>query len=141
MPGVLLVSHGNLAQELLKTVEMIMGPQDGVEAVGLYPGEGMEFFRDRVSRAISKINDGRGVLIFADLFGGTPFNSCVSLVTDKGFKTPVDIVTGMNLPMVIEACTFKNIKNLTELGEAVKAVVTSGVKFFSDLLPDESRLA
>lgn len=134
MPGIVLVSHGNLAVALLKTLEMIMGQQDGVEAVGLHIGEGMESFRERVREAVLKVYDGEGVLIFADLFGGTPFNSCAGLIATREITIPLDIVTGMNLPMVIEACTHKRKKSLKELVEAVKSVAVSGIKFYSDLM-------
>lgn len=133
MPGVLMVSHGNLAQEFLKTVEMITGPQEGIEAVGLYPGEGIEVLRRKVSEGILRIDKGDGVLIFVDMFGGTPSNTCISLMVSERDRTLIEVIAGMNLPMVVEACTLKGDKNLREIVGAVRDVMKQSFKVGSEI--------
>lgn len=134
MPGILMVSHGNLASEFLKTMEIIMGTQEGVEAVGLYPGEGFEILHSKINDAISRINDGSGLLIFVDLFGGTPFNVCFDMMSSEKDKISMDVIAGMNLAMVIEACTFKSKKSLEELINLIKDTAQESVRVCSELV-------
>jgi len=134
MPGILMVSHGDLASEFLKTMEIIMGTQKGVEAVGLYPGEGVEILHTKIGDAISRINDGSGVLVFVDLFGGTPFNVCFGMMSSEKDKVSMDVIAGMNLAMIIEACASKSRKSLEELIDSIKDTAQKSVRVCSELI-------
>lgn len=104
---VLLISHGNLAQEILNTSKMIMGEQKGVIALGLKPDEGNEEFGNRVYEACSEMYSDDGILILADLYGGTPCNSATLRVINN-FKN-IEILTGVNLGMLLEALSNRNL--------------------------------
>lgn len=104
---VLLISHGNLAQEILNTSKMIAGEQEGVIALGLKPDEGNEEFGNRVYKACSEIYSDDGILILADLYGGTPCNVATLRVLNS-FKN-IEILTGVNLGMLLEALSNRNI--------------------------------
>jgi PTS system mannose-specific IIA component len=134
--GIVLISHGNLAAEMRSTLEIIMGPQRALMAVGLQPGEGEESLEERIAAAISRVDDGMGVLLFVDLFGGTPFNTCLRLISSSETLVSVDIIAGMNLPMVMAACTYSRGRNLAELVNMVKEEAKRGIKVYSDLRVD-----
>lgn len=118
---ILLISHGNLAQEFLNTSKMIMGEQQGVTALGLRPDEGNEEFGNRIFEACSKSYTDDGILIMTDLYGGTPCNTAI-LRTLNSFEN-IEILTGINLAMVIEAI----ISREQPLKEAVNSLKESGI--------------
>ena len=101
MVGIILASHGEFAKGIKQSSEMIFGPQQDVEAVVLMPSEGPDQFRAKLEEAISKLSDQEQVIILCDLWGGTPFNQSSTVI--KGHEDTWAIVTGMNLPMLIEA--------------------------------------
>lgn len=101
MVGIILASHGEFANGIKQSSEMIFGPQQDVQAVCLYPNEGPDDFRKKLEDAIATLSDQEQVMILCDLWGGTPFNQSSALM--KGHEDTWAIVTGMNLPMIIEA--------------------------------------
>lgn len=101
MVGIILASHGEFANGIKQSSEMIFGQQPDVQAVCLYPNEGPDDFRKKLEEAISTLSDQNQVLILCDLWGGTPFNQSSAVI--KGHEDTWAIVTGMNLPMIIEA--------------------------------------
>lgn len=103
MLGVVLAAHGEVAEALLKAAEAITGPLPAVEALTLQSGESPEMMRGRLIDAVRRVNDGSGVIMMCDMFGGTPSNVCLS--TDC--QTPVEVVTGVNLPMVVKLATIR----------------------------------
>jgi PTS system mannose-specific IIA component len=103
MIGVVLAAHGDVAAALLKAAEAIVGPLEAVEAIRLQAGEDPDFMRGEVVDAVHRVDDGAGVLILCDMFGGTPSNVCLS--AECG--TPVEVVTGVNLPMVLKLATAR----------------------------------
>ncbi len=128
-----MISHGNLAAEMLCTLEMIMGPQRAIRAVGMQPGEGEDSLEERIAAAVSRVDDGMGVLLFVDLFGGSPFNACLRLISSSQIFIPVDIITGMNLPMIMEACVYSRGRSLPQLVGMVKRGARRGIRVYSDL--------
>ncbi|TYP55487.1 PTS system mannose-specific IIA component [Thermosediminibacter litoriperuensis] len=129
-----MVSHCNLAPELHKTLETVMGVQQHIESVGLHPGESKENFKLRVVEAVSRVDRGRGVLILADLFGGTPCNACFELIGSELRNARIDILTGLNLPMAVKACRARHVKSLKELVSVVKKAATEGVMSYAEML-------
>ena len=98
MIGVLVVTHGNLAKELVHSARTIIGEIKNVQAVSIDWDDNVVEAREKIAKAIKKVDFGRGALILTDMFGGTPTN--ISLTFLK--KNEVEIVTGVNLPMLLE---------------------------------------
>ncbi len=97
MIGVVVAAHGNLAQELVQTTNFIVGDQENLLALSIDPSRSVEEMQDEIKRAIKKVDQGDGVLLLADMFGGTPANMCLSFLEEGR----VEVITGANLPMLI----------------------------------------
>lgn len=110
MIGIVLVSHGNLANEFAKTLEHIVGPQESLVTVSLFPDDDMEIKRKEIQDAIQRVEKNQGVVILTDMFGGTPSNLAHSLLKGQN----VEIVAGMNLPLLIKLVSSRKTKSLHE---------------------------
>ena len=110
MIGIVLVSHGNLANEFAKTLEHIVGPQESLVTVSLFPDDDMEVKRKEIQDAIQRVEKNQGVVILTDMFGGTPSNLAYSLLKGQN----VEIVAGMNLPLLIKLVSSRKTKSLHE---------------------------
>ncbi|HZF45706.1 MAG TPA: PTS sugar transporter subunit IIA [Sphingomonadaceae bacterium] len=97
MIGMILVTHGRLAEEFVKAMEHVVGRQEAVETVCIGPKDDMEARRAEIAEAIKKVDSGQGAVILTDLFGGTPSNLAISLMEEG----KVEVVAGINLPMLI----------------------------------------
>ncbi|MGA2260580.1 MAG: PTS sugar transporter subunit IIA [Acidobacteriota bacterium] len=130
MIGALLVSHGHLAQELLAAAEMIVGEISHVQAVSIGWHDDVNDARSEIERGIAEVGNGSGVLILTDMFGGTPSNIAFS------FHEPgkVDIVTGVNLPMIIKIASQKDGETLESLARTVCEQGRSSISMASDFL-------
>lgn len=115
--GGVIVSHGQLATELLAAAEMVVGDLKHIAAVSIGWHDDVEAARAEVDRAIKQVSDGSGVLLLTDMFGGTPTNISAMFMEDEG----VEIVTGVNLPMVIKVASQNREFTLDELSQAVEA--------------------
>lgn len=102
MKGVILTSHGKLAEGLLDTLTLFNGQQEQLEALCLLPGDDIARFVSRIKESVDRVNSGEGVIIFCDLLFGSPCNCSSRLLIDEELKDKVDVITGMNLPMVME---------------------------------------
>src|SRR5919112_5444799 len=111
-----IVSHGQFANELLAAAEMIIGPVAHVTAISIGWQDDVEAARDEVERAISRVSRGAGVLLLTDMFGGTPTN-IASMFLSEG---EVEVVTGVNLPMVIKLASLKSGETLSEVARLVR---------------------
>ena len=97
MIGVVVAAHGSLAHELVETTNFIVGPQKQMIALTIDPSKSVEEMKGEISKAISKVDRGEGLLILTDMFGGTPANMSLSFL-DEG---RIEVITGVNLPMLI----------------------------------------
>ena len=111
MIGILLISHGRLAESFLSVAKEILGDTEGVETIGLPDPMDEKLFHEAVQKARKKADQGEGVLILTDMFGGTPCNVCFSLLEDP----KVEVLTGMNLPMILKILPSRKDTNLAEL--------------------------
>ncbi len=111
MIKVILASHGGFAQGMLEAAEMILGPQEEIEAVGLYPGNTTEEYTEKLETIITSWGDAENVLILADLPGGTPANMGALLSLKKG----VTCLAGCNLPLVLEVLSGRKFLSMKEL--------------------------
>ncbi len=110
-----IVTHGHLAGELLAAAEMIIGPISHITAVSIGWHDDVDAARDEVQRAISRVSQGSGVLLLTDMFGGTPTN-IASMFLDEGV---VEVVTGVNLPMVIKLATYAGHDSLAGIASRI----------------------
>jgi mannose PTS system EIIA component len=101
MVGVVIASHGNLAEELIRTAEGVVGPIANAEPVAVVASD--PDCRGRIAQAIAKLDEGEGVLLLTDLLGGSPTQLCLSFLTER----KVEVVTGVNLPMVLKAVSLR----------------------------------
>ena len=97
MIGLVLVTHGQLASEFIRAMEHVVGPQEQIQAICIGPDDDMEARREDIATALGHVDDGSGVIILTDLFGGTPSNLAISLMKSDNFE----VFAGVNLPMVI----------------------------------------
>lgn len=119
MIGILVVTHGALAAELARAASEIAGETEAIAAVGLDWKETGESARERIAAAIAEVDRGGGVLILTDMFGGTPSNVALSLLEPGR----VDVVTGVNLPMLIK---FANLHAVDGFDETVRRIAQQG---------------
>jgi PTS system mannose-specific IIA component len=132
MIGLVLVTHGRLAEEFVAALEHVVGPQKDVAAICIGPEDDMERRRADIVAAVARVDSGAGVVIMTDMFGGTPSNLAISVMSDSN----VEVVAGVNLPMLIK---FASVREGTPLGQAVTAVQEAGRKYInvaSSLLAD-----
>jgi mannose PTS system EIIA component len=115
MIGVVIVSHCNLAQEMLRTAELIVGSLQACKTLSMDPQQPVEELVRRLKEAIKEADQGKGVLILTDLFGGTPANVSLSFMGPR-----VEVVCGMNLPMLIKLAGCRENRSLAETAELVK---------------------
>jgi PTS system mannose-specific IIA component len=109
------VTHGHLAGELLAAAEMIIGPISHIAAVSIGWHDDVDAARDEVQRAINRVSEGGGVLLLTDMFGGTPTN-IASMFLEEGL---IEVVTGVNLPMVIKLASSAGEDSLTEIARKI----------------------
>jgi mannose PTS system EIIA component len=119
-----LVTHGRLAVEFVTAMEHVVGPQAAVESICIGPDDDMEVRRADIAAAIEKVDQGRGVIILTDLFGGTPSNLAISLMeTGK-----IEVIAGVNLPMLIR---LEGARRTMSVVAAVAAAREAGRKYIS----------
>ena len=115
MVGILIAAHGDFAAGLLSAVELILGKQTKVETIGLYHGDGFEEFGGKIEKALDELDDGDGVLAFVDILGGTPSNTIFRYLQKKKFRA----FAGVNMPMVIQAVTMREVMDADEVYASV----------------------
>lgn len=132
MIGVVLVTHGRLAEEFLYALEHVIGKQYQMEAIGVDPDDDMEIAKKKIYDAVQRVDDGTGVIVLTDMFGGTPSNLAISLIE----KMQIEVLSGVNLPMLIK---LASIRDQLDLKEAIDKTKNAGKKYIniaSELLKD-----
>ena len=124
MIGLVLVTHGRLAEEFVRAMIHVVGPQERVAPIAIGPDDDMEERRSDIAAAIQAVDVGRGVIVLTDLFGGTPSNLAISLM-ERG---RIEVIAGMNLPMLIRLGSAR--KSMTVVA-AVAAAREAGRKYIS----------
>lgn len=113
MIGMVLVTHGRLADEFIAATEHVVGPQQNVRAISIGPDDDMERRRNDIMDAVGEVDEGNGVIVVTDMFGGTPSNLAISIM-DQG---NLEVIAGMNLPMLIKLATVREKGSLKETAE------------------------
>lgn len=124
MIGLVLVTHGRLAEEFVVAMEHVVGKQERIATISIGPEDDMEGRRADIARAIGEVDAGRGVIVLTDLFGGTPSNLAISLM-EAG---KVEVIAGINLPMLIRLGGARKTMKVTE---AVAAAREAGRKYIT----------
>jgi PTS system mannose-specific IIA component len=128
--GGVVVTHGNLANELVSAAEMIVGDLPYVTAVSIGWQDEVELAREAIGKAIERVNAGAGVLVLTDMFGGTPTNITCTFLD----HAPIEVVTGVNLPMVLELAEQQPGDNLAGIARRVRAQGQKNIYLASDVL-------
>jgi PTS system mannose-specific IIA component len=103
MIGLVIVTHGRLAEEFVFAMEHVVGPQTGVRAVCIGPEDDMEQRRRDILKAAAEVDEGQGVILLTDMFGGTPSNLAISVME----QTHAEVIAGLNLPMLIKLASVR----------------------------------
>lgn len=130
MVGVLIVTHKDLAEALLKVHGLIMGHQEGILALSLDPDAPAETLVQQIQNSIARLNNGDGVLILTDMLGGTPSNLSLSFLQEG----KVEVVTGVNVPMLMKLAQLREGKPLGEIARALKESGQAGITVASEVL-------
>ncbi|MFV2035822.1 MAG: PTS sugar transporter subunit IIA [Halocynthiibacter sp.] len=134
MIGIVLVTHGQLAREFRAAMEHVVGPQEAVETISIGPDDDMEKRREEIVAAVSRVDQGDGVALLTDMFGGTPSNLVIS-VMDQGH---VEVIAGVNLPMLIKLASVRGELELTEAVEQAQAAGRKYISVASQVLPGKN---
>ena len=124
MIGLVIVTHGRLAQEFIYAMEHVVGPQTAVEAICIGPDDDMERRRQDILAACGRVELGHGVVLLTDMFGGTPSNLAISVMD----QTKAEVIAGLNLPMLIK---LASLRSRVSLEDAVAAAQEAGRKYIS----------
>jgi PTS system mannose-specific IIA component len=136
--GALIVTHGNLANELLNAARKIEATNVVIEAVPLEWTDSVDQAREKIRLALDRVGTDGGVIIFTDMFGGTPSNISLSFLE----KDRVEIITGVNLPMVVKFATLQQDgKDLTAVAHVISEKGSKAIRVASELLTAERRAA
>jgi PTS system mannose-specific IIA component len=130
MIGVLITTHGNLGKELIKAAELIKGPLNDISHVSVDQTKDVEDIKKEIGNAIKKLDKGRGVLILTDLFGGTPSNISLSFMKEG----KVEVLTGVNLPMLLKLSDIKEGMSLREFACFIKEYGQKNISLASEIL-------
>jgi PTS system mannose-specific IIA component len=110
MIGLVLVTHGRLAEEFISVMEHVVGPQKQVAAVCMAPNDDMEVKRKEIIKKVKEVDSGKGVIVLTDMFGGTPSNLAISIIEDK----KIESLAGINLPMLIKLASVRQTESLKQ---------------------------
>ena len=124
MIGLVLVTHGKLAQEFLAAMEHVVGPQAQTRAISIGPEDDMEQRRSEILAATAEVDTGKGVILLTDMFGGTPSNLAISIMD----RAQVEVLAGVNLPMLIK---LASVRRTEPLASAVTQARDAGRKYIS----------
>ncbi|MEO6050653.1 MAG: PTS sugar transporter subunit IIA [Pyrinomonadaceae bacterium] len=139
--GGVIVSHGQVANEIVAAAEAVVGDLNHITAVSIGWHDDVEMAKDEIKRAIANVSEGNGVLILTDMFGGTPTNIAAMFLKEN----EVEIVTGVNLPMVIKLASVNREMTLRELAKEVEdqgkeAICRAGILLEPQKLPEPRKL-
>lgn len=124
MIGIVLVTHGRLANEFVAATEHVVGPQENMRTVSIGPDDDMEERRVEILKAVEDVDSGDGVVVLTDMFGGTPSNLAISIMD----RATVEVIAGVNLPMLIK---LASIRDGGALAEVVTAAQEAGRKYIN----------
>lgn len=122
MIGIVVVSHGKLARELVRATEHVVGEQEYFRSISIEAEDDIDARREQIRETVAACNSGKGVIIVTDMFGGTPSNLAISVMPDAR----IDVIAGVNLPMLIK---LVEVRGEAKLADAVKAARDAGQSY------------
>ncbi len=131
--GVIIVTHYQLGEEFLHALRLIVPDAPDFHSVSIDPKQSVDEMRSSIAKALKMADRGNGVLVLTDMFGGTPSNMSLSFVEEEG----VEVVTGLNLPMLIKLATLSEEKSLEELATFIKNYGRRNISVASEILPEK----
>lgn len=134
MIGMILVTHGKLAEEFVHAMQHVVGRQDAVATVCIGPNDDMERRRQEIAEAIRAVDSGEGAIILTDLFGGTPSNLAISLMSSG----KVEVIAGINLPMLIRLAKARSCMNLQDAARAARDAGRNYITIASEYLRQDA---
>lgn len=134
MIGIILVTHGRLADEFVHAMQHVVGQQDAVATVCIGPNDDMQARRDEIAKAIKLVEGGEGVIVLTDLFGGTPSNLAISLM--KAGK--VEVIAGINLPMLIRLAKARHCMDIKAATTAARDAGRNYITVASEFLGQDA---
>ncbi len=137
MIGMILVTHGKLAETFIDAMEHVVGPQDAVATICIGPNDDMERRRKDIADSIAEVDTGEGAIILTDLFGGTPSNLAISLL-DAG---RIEVIAGINLPMLIRLAGARKTMNVTDAVNAAQIAGRNYITVASEFLGQDLEAA
>ena len=123
MIGIVLVTHGRLAFEMLDVTQHVVGPQTGVACVGINPDDDTELKRHEILEKAAEVDTGDGVIIITDMFGGTPSNLAISIMEERN----IEVISGMNIPLLVKLVRERN----ETIADAVVDAQEAGRKYIN----------
>ena len=132
MIGLVLVTHGRLADELINALEHVVGSQKNIASVCIGPDDNMERRRNDILKSVEKVNDGAGVVVLTYMFGGMPSNLAISIMD----KVPIEVIAGVNLPMLVKLVSIRKMLNVSEAVARAQEAGKKCINIASQLLID-----
>jgi mannose PTS system EIIA component len=132
MIGMILITHGRVGVELLLATEHVVGPQAQAKAISIGPQDDMEKCRHDIAAAINEVDKGKGVVLLTDMFGGTPSNLAISFLG----KARIEVLAGVNLPMLVKLASVRGQKNLLEAAVEAQEAGRKYINLASVVLKD-----
>lgn len=133
MIGLVIVTHGELAIELKRATEHVVGPQDAIIPICIGPDDDIERRRDDIRKAVEDVDSGKGVILLTDMFGGTPSNLAISMLRED----KIEVLAGVNLPMLIKLAEARNSTTLAEAAQKAKDAGQRYIAIASQILAGE----
>ncbi len=133
MVGILVVTHRQLAEEFIATARLIVGEIDNCVGLSLDPDLPVDDLRQQITQAMDEVNDGEGVIVLTDMFGGTPSNLSLSFLNQEG----IEVVTGVNLPMLLKLAQSRQDHKVDELARVIKDYGRRSISLASEILNQE----
>lgn len=130
MIGIVLVTHGRLADELIAALEHVVGPQENVASVCIGPDDDMEERRAQILDSVASADLGDGVIVLTDMFGGTPSNLAISIME----KANVEVIAGVNLPMLIKLASVRKTEPMAQAAVSAQDAGRKYINIASQLL-------
>ena len=134
MIGMVLVTHGRLAEELIAALEHVVGAQTNIGAVCIGPDDDVDRRRAEIVESAAKVDDGDGVIVLTDMFGGTPSNLAISIMD----KAHIEVIAGVNLPMLVKLATARQTETLAEAALSAQKAGRKYINIASRLLVQDT---
>lgn len=133
MIGTIIITHGHVAESLMEAAESITGALSKARALSVKSSDATDAVRVSLSAAIKEVDGGQGVIVFTDMFGGTPTNIALSFMQEGR----IEVITGVNLPMIIKFAGYRTEKTLQELALLLKEYGRSSIVLAGDMLKEK----